>query len=147
MKNLRTEIVINASDIAVWKVLTDFDAYREWNPFVHIEGRPALGESLVNTMYLDKNGKSQIFKPEIIRWDEYKGFSWLGSLFVPGLFDGEHYFELERLDDNQVKLIHGENFTGVLSWLIMKLIGEKTLAGFERMNTALKIRVEAKKMH
>lgn len=143
MKNIRTEIIVNATDRAVWKVLTDFDSYHEWNPFLHIEGKPALGESLINTMYLEDNAKSQVFKPVIKRWNEDKGFSWLGHLFTPGIFDGEHYFELHPIGHDQVKLVHGENFNGILSGMLMKLIGDKTMKAFERMNTALKERVEA----
>jgi hypothetical protein len=34
MKELHTEIEINASAERVWRVLTDFAAYPKWNPFV-----------------------------------------------------------------------------------------------------------------
>src|SRR5208337_3854746 len=34
MKEIHTEIEINAPAEKVWKVLTDFAAYPEWNPFV-----------------------------------------------------------------------------------------------------------------
>jgi uncharacterized protein YndB with AHSA1/START domain len=32
MKEIHTEIEINASAEKVWRVLTDFAAYSEWNP-------------------------------------------------------------------------------------------------------------------
>ena len=34
MKNLRTEIIIQSTREKVWKILTDFDTYGEWNPFI-----------------------------------------------------------------------------------------------------------------
>jgi uncharacterized membrane protein len=34
MKEIHTEIEINAPAEKVWRVLTDFAAYPEWNPFV-----------------------------------------------------------------------------------------------------------------
>ena len=142
MKKIRTEVIIKATAKQVWEVLTDFDAYPEWNPFVHIKGTPGLGHTIENTMFLDESGKQQVFHPKIIKWEEAKGFSWLGHLFIPGIFDGEHFFELIQHDDDHVKLIHGENFKGILSGLLMKMVGSKTEAGFERMNAALKKRVE-----
>jgi uncharacterized protein YndB with AHSA1/START domain len=40
MRELRTEIEINASAEKVWRMLIDFDAYPLWNPFIRsIEGR------------------------------------------------------------------------------------------------------------
>ena len=40
MKEIHTEIEINAPAEKIWKVLTDFAAYPEWNPFVRRgEGR------------------------------------------------------------------------------------------------------------
>ena len=40
MRVISTEIEISASDEEVWQVLSDFDAYPEWNPFIKtIEGK------------------------------------------------------------------------------------------------------------
>ena len=143
MKKIRTEVIIEGTCKEVWEELTDFDSYPEWNPFIHIKGSPGLGNTLENTMFLVAGGKPQVFRPKIIIWEEQKGFSWLGHLFVPGIFDGEHFFELVPHGNGYVRLIHGENFNGILSGLFMKLIGNKTMAAFIRMNAALKERVEA----
>ena len=142
MKNIRTEITIKTSIERAWQVLTVFDAYEDWNPFVHIKGKPGLGEKIENTMFMDEQGKPQVFRPTITRWEINKGFTWLGHLFIPGIFDGEHFFELEQIEGQHIKLIHGENFSGLLSGILMRLIGTKTKLGFERMNSALKNRLE-----
>ena len=141
MKNIETTIIINAPASMVWDILTDFDQYVKWNPFIHTNGEARLGAQLENTMTLEGQ-KPQVFRPTITEYKEGVSFKWLGSLFVKGLFDGEHYFQLELLDANTTKLIHGENFSGILSGIIMNMIGEKTLGGFEKMNKALKERSE-----
>jgi len=33
MKQIRTEIIINAPAAAVWSIITDFDSYPRWNGF------------------------------------------------------------------------------------------------------------------
>jgi uncharacterized protein YndB with AHSA1/START domain len=38
MKEIRSEIEIQASPEKVWKILTDLDKYQEWNPFLHHAG-------------------------------------------------------------------------------------------------------------
>ena len=47
MKQLHTEIEIDASAKRVWELLTDFASYLEWNPYIRsISGLPAPGERL-----------------------------------------------------------------------------------------------------
>ena len=140
MKQLRTEIILNASTEQVWKGLTDFESYKNWNPFiVSLEGELKKGGKLKATM-LNK-GKKNIFKPMITKLEENREFEWLGSGLL-GMFKGRHYFQLEDLGNGQTKLIHGESFSGLLSGPIMKMIGEDTLKNFQAMNKGLKEVVE-----
>ena len=82
------------------------------------------------------------FRPTVLRSDKNREFRWLGKLFVKGLFDGEHYFILTPINEQQTQLEHGEHFRGLLVNLIMKQIEGNTMAGFEAMNQALKERAE-----
>lgn len=142
MRNIETSITINASSQKVWSILTDFEKYKDWNPFIiNVEGQPKKGTKLANTMQLEGQ-KPQTFKPSILVVDNEKEFRWKGHLFVKGIFDGEHYFLLEQLNEQEVRLTQGENFSGFLSNLILKMIEEKTISGFEKMNMALKERAE-----
>jgi hypothetical protein len=142
MKSLQTEITINATPEKVWAILTDFQNFPQWNPFiVKLEGKPELNARLRAEL---KNGKgTSVFKPKVLVADKNKAFEWLGSLPVPGMFNGHHYFRIEPLANGQIKFIHGEEFTGLLAGLIMNQIGETTRAGFISMNKALKERAEA----
>ncbi len=140
MKEIKTEIIINASTEEVWKVLTDNTAYPSWNPFlVKMEGTLAKGNKIKNTML--SGGKEQTFKPTILAFEENRKLEWLGKLPL-GIFNGQHYFILEKVKENQTKLMHGEYFSGWLRGLIMSQIGEETRANFVKMNEALKARVE-----
>ena len=139
---IRTEIIINAPKEKVWEVLTDFEKYPQWNSFIiEVQGRAIAGSRLRNTML---NGESKmVFKPKMLKVEKYRYFDWLGSLFFKGLFDGHHQFELEAISPNQTKLKHSENFSGILSGMILKKIGSDTRNSFVRMNQALKQVAEA----
>ena len=142
MKNIQTEIIIDASPSVVWNVLIDNTNYYKWNPFIiSSEGTIEKNAQLTNTILLEGQG-IQTFKPRILELDKEKTFRWVGSLFVKGLFDGEHYFKLKPISESQTQLIHGENFSGFLSGIILKLIGDKTRNGFLKMNKALKKEVD-----
>ncbi|MFY9465632.1 MAG: SRPBCC domain-containing protein [Sediminibacterium sp.] len=136
-KRIKTEIIINASKEKLWVLLTNFNGYPNWNPFIRsIEGELKKGGRLKNTL---QNGeKIMVFKPIVLEVVPFHSFSWLGSLWVKGLFDGRHYFCIEEIAPNQVKLIHGEDFSGILSTAILKQVGEDTRKNFVDMNQALK---------
>jgi hypothetical protein len=141
-KQLETEIEINAPADRVWKVLTDFHAHPIWNPFIkELRGKPEVGEKL-RVFIQPPVGKGMVFKPTVLKADEDRELRWLGKLFVSGLFDGEHYFRIEPIDENRVRFIHGEIFSGILVRLFAKSLDEGTLSGFRQMNEALKKRAE-----
>lgn len=73
--------------------------------------------------------------------DPQKELRWRGSLPIPGLFVGEHYFVLEPTAEGGTRLVHGENFTGLLVPLVGGMLAD-TEEGFKLMNTALKERCE-----
>lgn len=140
MKNLHTEIIINASAQKVWSILTDFEKFPEWNPMVvSIEGKEEVGAQL--TVALKNGSSTSTFQPKVVVFEKEKAFEWLGHLPL-GMFNGRHQFKVEKLSDSQVKFVHREDFSGWLSGLIMRMIGEQTRQGFIAMNEALKKRAE-----
>lgn len=141
---LRTEIVIAAPSDDVWSILTDFSSYPGWNPFVRqISGRLEVGSRL-EVHLAPPGGRAMTIRPTVREVLPGRVLRWLGSLGVPGLFDGEHSFQIEPLGEGQVRFVHSERFSGILVPAIMAFIGKSTRQGFEAMNQALKERAEAK---
>jgi len=137
MKNIRTEILINADITKVWDVLMDFNSYPKWNPFItSISGAPKLGNRLTVSIN-PPGGKGMTFKPNILTLEANKEFRWKGKLGINGIFDGEHYFILESVDKDITKFIHGEKFSGLLVPLVCKML-DKTQKGFQLMNESIK---------
>ena len=66
----------------------------------------------------------------------------LGRLGIPGIFDGRHHFSLTPTDRG-THLEQSETFTGILTALLLRMVGEDTENGFRAMNEALKARAEA----
>ncbi|MFT4834519.1 MAG: hypothetical protein ACI83W_001795 [Marinoscillum sp.] len=144
-KTITETIEINASSSEVWAVLTDLAGWQSWNPFIiQSEGEAIVGSKLKNSLL--SNDKEMIFKPKVLVADENTEFTWLGRLFFPGLFDGKHRFIIEELAPNKVRLVQTETFKGILSGMILKKIGVDTALNFQKMNEALKNKVEGKLM-
>ncbi len=136
MKTIETHITIPASISQVWSVLMDHTSYQKWNPFIsNISGLTNPGNTLEVTIHPEEN-KSMHFSPIVLKNNTNQEFRWKGKLWVQGIFDGEHYFILKS-DGKQTQFTHGEHFSGILSGLLFKMIGENTQNGFKAMNQAL----------
>ena len=141
-KQFRAEVEVEASPERVWEVLTDFAAYRQWNPFiVEGAGQAVPGGRLELRMRLPGR-RPTTFRPVVLEAEPARRLRWLGRLLVPGLFDGEHSFTLEPTGPGRVRVVQREEFRGPAARPILAMIGKPTLAGFQQMNQALKARVE-----
>ena len=141
MRKIETSIDIEAPPERVWSILMDFGAYPDWNPFIaSIEGEQCVGGKLKAELTPPK-GKGMTFKPTVQVFEEGNELTWLGRLLVPGIFDGRHTLRVEPRPGGTT-FIHKEQFTGVISALLIRFIGEDTEQGFLAMNAALKERAE-----
>ena len=141
MRELRTEIEIDAPPERVWQVLIDFGAYPQWNPFIRsIEGEAKVGSRL-KARIEPPGAREMTFRPTVRVSEPARELRWLGRLFVPGLVDGEHRLALEPLEGGRSKFIQSERFSGLLVGLLKETL-TATERGFEQMNEALKRRLE-----
>lgn len=117
--------------------ITDFDNHPNWNPFIKsIQGIKSVGEKLTVAIK-PPEGNGMTFRPVVLKYEPNKEFRWKGKLGIKGIFDGEHFFILDKLNEDQTKFIHGEKFSGILVALMGGAL-EKTKDGFQLMNQALK---------
>lgn len=134
-KKIETEITIHASPEKIWKILSDFQNYPVWNPFItEIQGSVEEGNQ-IQVKIEPKDGKAMIFKPVVLSKKENKELKWLGKLLFKGIFDGEHRFELIDNKNGTTRFIQSENFSGVM---VPFFNFDKTIAGFHIMNRKLK---------
>jgi hypothetical protein len=142
MKELRTEIEIQATAERVWQLLTDFPSFPQWNPFIRkASGNIRVGERLeVNIQPSGASGMT--FRPTVLKAEPNRELRWLGHLLISGLFDGEHIFTIEPLGEGRVRFTQREVFTGLLVPLFARGLDTDTRRGFEEMNQALKARAE-----
>jgi len=143
---LRHEIEIDAPTAAVWALLADTAAYADWNPFIRrLSGELEAGERLVVDI-APPGGRAMTFKPTVLVVRPERELCWLGRLFLPGLFDGEHRFLLEQLTDGRTRFVQSERFSGILVRPLRKTL-DKTLLGFGEMDRALKAELEVRRSY
>ncbi len=141
MRELHTEIVIAAPAERVWRILTDFDAYPHWNPFIRRIGGAAVVGAQLDVRIEPPGGAGMAFRPTVVGAEANRELRWLGRLGLPKLCDGEHSLTIESLAAGGVRFVQREVFTGLLVPLLGGTLA-KTSEGFEQMNRALKERAE-----
>ena len=141
MKELRTEIIIQASPEKVWQTLTNLDKYPEWNPFIHHAiGKAKVGEKVDITFR--SGSKEMTLHCVIVKAAPNQELCWKYHVMIAGLFRGEHSFIIEPMGTDRVRFIDREIFNGLLVPLQAKDIDSHSRRGFEEMDRALKIRAE-----
>jgi len=142
LKELRTEIEINTTPDRVWKILTDFDKYEQWNPFINkIVGQAKEGEKI--EIHIETpGGKNRKYEPTLTKVEQGRELRWLGKSSLPGFLNGEHIFAIEQLGQERVRFVQREVFDGLLASLFGKSLDTDVRQGLEEMNRALKERAE-----
>ena len=123
MKELHSQIEINASPERVWSILTDFASYPQWNPFIRrISGQLKVGERF-EVLLEPPDGRGITLRPTVLSVEPNRQLRWLGHLWVPGLLDAEHSLATQPLEENRVRFIQSEMFNGVLVPLLARSLG------------------------
>ena len=142
MKIIETSIVIDSTPEKVWGILTKFEEYELWNPFMtKVIGSATLNSKIevsINTI----SGKKRTYYPIITRCETNKELRWKGKSFLPGVFDGERIFILENSNDDKILFYHKEIFSGLGVRLVGNKLDESLRESFVTMNEALKVRAE-----
>jgi hypothetical protein len=140
MRSIRTTVDIDATSDVAWQVLTAFDSYSQWNPFIpHVAGAATVGSRLT-VQLTPPGGRSMTFRPTVTEVQRGRVLEWLGRLGLPGLFDGLHRFELESLPDGRSRLTQSESFRGLLVPVLWRSVHGPTAAGFAQFNDAFATR-------
>lgn len=141
-KEIKTDILIHATPEKVWAILTNFDDYPNWNPFItSIQGDVKIGNKIIARIEPPK-AKGMTFKPKVLVFDTNKEFRWIGHLLMPGLFDGEHTFQIIDNGNGTSTFIQSEKFRGILVPLFKKMLDNNTMNGFHEMNKKIKEKAE-----
>lgn len=149
MRKVYSEIVINAHPAAVWRVITDVEAYPAWNDFTP---RITLrNDTLIPGTEFDLDCRmsgNKLLRDEhevVLTFDPAAFTFCMGtsrSRGRPGIVSCRRQV-CEGLGDGRTRLVNEEEFSGILAPLVYLLYGRRLQRAFVRYCAALKRRVEA----
>jgi len=143
---IKKKVEIKAPVEKVWNHIIDFESYGEWNSQLEYLGGEVKPNGRLHLKLSVEGAEPYEFKPTISHWQENERFAWLARTGLPRIFDGEHFFELKKIDDSTTLVTNREEYRGVLSLIIKNLPMMKGAPeGFEKMNLELKNHIENEK--
>jgi hypothetical protein len=135
-----TTTIVDAPREQVWRVVADFDAYPDWNPYLRrVEGRPEEGGTL-QVRLEPPGGEAQDVSASVSIFRPPRKIRWQSHLLVPGLRDLEYEVIIEPLGADRSQVFQQARHEGLLSVFVDE---EATRAGLLAMSRALETRVES----
>jgi len=145
LKEVTARIEIRSSPEKVWKILTDFQLYKYWNPFIiEIAGSPMMGEK-IEIQLRTAAQKTRIYHPVITKVDPPTELRWYGKAILPFILDGEHIFTIQENEQYNTVFTQKEIFKGLGAHLGNISMFDDIRISFQMMNSSLKSRAESNK--
>ena len=141
--SVSTDIEIDATADAIWDVLVHTDEYWEWNPMLKWKsGVLSPGSEIrfslaAGKMSLPVSAVVEVAEPG-------RELRWTGPAaeWQRPFGRGTHYFKLDAVTEDRVRLTHGEHFSGLAFLPITRGMRRKIESLYGGFNRALKERVE-----
>lgn len=143
MKEIITRIEIRSNPEKVWKILTDFQLYEYWNPFIiRVAGSPIRGEKIEIELRTAAQ-KTRVYRPVMTMVDPPTELRWYGKAILPLILDGEHIFTIQENEGHNVIFTQKEIFKGLGAYLGNARMFDDIRKSFQMMNSSLKSRAES----
>jgi hypothetical protein len=133
MKILHTEVRIRASPESIWKALVESSGI----PEVIRKALHDRNTGQVLSVPMSAGGRSGTLTVKMLAVDPFREIRWKGYFWFPGLFDGEHSFEIREDTGGQMLLVQREKFSGLLLPFLSGTL-KVTKQEFERMNAEIR---------
>ncbi len=115
---------IRAAPEAIWAILTDGPGYANWNPEItRVDGKIGPSEKITAHVVLH-GGKVQPVSVRVSACEPVRRMVWTGGLPLR-LFTGQRTFSLARRENGIVEFTMHVQFSGLLSPLIARSLGDR----------------------
>lgn len=115
MTEIVSSVEVNAAPARVWQVLTDFRNYRDWHPYIELDGIAEEGTQVAYAIRRTPKS-SRLIRSEATITRLEPALHLRFKLGITGLTWMEEWYALESAG-NGTLLTHGVEFRGLLSFI------------------------------
>lgn len=110
--SVENAVVLTASPLRVWTLLTDFARQAEWKPFIRLAGDAHVGGSATYSFHLPVLDRSVSSDAEILTAEKPDAFAWAAGLSK--MLQVEEWYELAD-DPAGTRMVHSLRFAGIFA--------------------------------
>lgn len=134
-KSVQTEVVISASQEAVWQVLTDVEQYKDWNPVFEYKSGQLKQDNKIVYRVTEAENKSAVISAKVNQLVPNESLNQSGGLW--GVITFDHTYTLTKVEEGTKVTIY-EEYSGIY----VNFWNEKPIAEqYKKLAQALKNRV------
>lgn len=138
MKEITTEMALDAPAERIWELLSDFALYPEWNPlFTKAVGPTGAGDSFELMVELPGVGPFTV-QPTMLVAERESRLCWQSSMFCQAVLGWKFSYELKPISNERLRFIQRSEFGGVLAPLFGFAMAKPVTDGMELLNQAVK---------
>jgi hypothetical protein len=108
---VRQEMVVAAPRMRIWRLLTNFEQYERWNPYV-VQAR---GDARIGNQLTFGTEKGDELEPEVMDVKSQRKLRWRTRRLAPGILDEEQTFRIIPVGDGRFRLVYEGRIEGVLA--------------------------------
>lgn len=114
-RHYRNAVAVEAPREAIWALLTQFDRYHEWNPYItQASGTAAVG-STVELTFRVEGGDARTEDAKILILRPQRKLEWRTRVVAPGILEREQIFRVIPLEDGRWAVVQDVRFEGLFA--------------------------------
>jgi hypothetical protein len=110
----RDAVVIDAPRSSIWALLTEFDRYDEWNPYI-TDGSGTATPGADVELSFRSSGEADTETAEVLIVRPMRKLEWRTRVVVPGMLDREQIFRVLPREDGRWDVVQEVRLEGVLA--------------------------------
>lgn len=114
-REYRHAVVVEAPREAIWALLTQFDRYDEWNPYITEASGDATEGSSIDLAFATGDGDAEKATAEVLISRPMRKLEWRTRQLVPGLLDREQIFRVIPRGPGRYVVLQDVRLEGVLA--------------------------------
>ncbi len=114
-RTYRDAVVVSAPRAVIWDMLTNFERYEEWNPYLTRGSGMAIVGSNVELVFRTDPGDAETKVATILIMHPQRKLEWRTRVIAPGILDREQIFRVLPLDSGRWRVVQEVRFEGLLA--------------------------------